>query len=166
MGIYYISLGHLLHFTWALWMSAISRGSRKRCLTHSAGFRGNLWPTDAPAVTAGKIEACHQAQGALHAINTCLSLWAEWPCQHCLAPTLLLSFLFFCTGRVPRLLSTQLLNIPSWVSAILYWLFSLLHSMWLSPKRLAKAEAPLKITISLFSGKEKCLQDAQEYHIS
>lgn len=52
------SFGHLLHSRWATWMPAISRGSGRRCLPHSAGTHGSLWLNGVPAVKAGRIETC------------------------------------------------------------------------------------------------------------
>lgn len=40
MGIYYISLGHLLHFTWAIWMSAVSGVLEGDALPTLQGFIG------------------------------------------------------------------------------------------------------------------------------
>lgn len=84
--------------------------------------------------------------------------------------TLLLS-LFLCRRHVPGLLSTQLLDIPSWISASLS-LAGCSHSSvpcGCPPKdqaRWSKAEPPPQPQILLSASKEKCPQDAQEYYVS
>lgn len=156
------SFGHLLHSPWATWMPAISRGSGRRCQTHSAGTHGSLWPNGVPAVKAGRIEACDATlpSGTCHthmpvavgrmttptlSPTYCLCCFSAEDVSRDCSP---LSFWTLLPGSLPASPLLAAFPPPFHVAV---------------PKKTGHSGTSLSLLpSSLFSGNEKCLQDAQE----